>query len=377
MIRLTIPSIDDAECQAATDVLQSGYLVQGPCVAEFEARLAERVGTRHAVAVSSGTAALHIALLALDIGPGHRVATTAYSWPATANVIELCGATPVFVDLDPTTGNMSPDALSESLAQLERDGTHESLAAILPVHLFGHMADMPAILDIATRHGVPVVEDAACALGSCLASQPAGSWGRIGCFSFHPRKAITTGEGGVVTTDDDQLALTLKALRNHGLDAGSTSPDFIRPGFNYRLTDLQAAVGLAQLEKLDPVIEARRRAAAVYSRLLADLPVTTPVVPARSAPNWQSYVIRLPAGTDRSRLVQALRDRDIESTMGTWHIPRTTWFANRYGWNRGDFPVADLLFDTELTIPLYEGITEKDQRSVADAIRDSLPVLSA
>jgi dTDP-4-amino-4,6-dideoxygalactose transaminase len=374
MIRLTVPSIDDAEIAAAAAVLESGFLVQGPRVADLETQVASRVGTRHAIAVSSGTAALHVALNALDTQPGQIVLTSAYSWPATANVIELCAATPGFIDLDEATANLCPTRLAERLHDIDLKGEIATVAAILPVHLFGHLADMPAILEVAARYDLPVIEDAACALGSQFQGRSAGSWGQLGCFSFHPRKAITTGEGGMVTTDDDRLADSIRSLRNHGLDPTADSPQFIRPGFNYRLTDLQAAIGLAQFSKLDRIVAARQAAAVRYDRLLEDSPIATPTPADGDQPNWQSYVVRLPAEVagDRSNLIARLGQAGIETTIGTWHIPRTRWYSNRYGFGRGDFPVADRLFETHLTLPLYEGLEETDQRTVVDRLNHCL-----
>jgi dTDP-4-amino-4,6-dideoxygalactose transaminase len=257
MIRLTIPSIEADDLEAVRAVLESGYLVQGPRVAAMEDQLAAYLGTKHVVAVSSGTAALHLALLALGVGRGDLVVTTTYSWPATANVIELCGARPVFVDIEPDTFNLSPGRLEETLAELAgKPGTAGKVKAILPVHAFGQLADMPRILELAGRYGLPVVEDAACALGATWLGRPAGTWGIMGCFSLHPRKAITTGEGGFISTADADLARRLRTLRNHGLDPQAPAPDFVEPGFNYRMTEFQAALGSTQLAKLDRILAA-------------------------------------------------------------------------------------------------------------------------
>ena len=243
------------------EALASGYLVQGPRVAEFEAAVADFVGTKHAVAVSNCTAALLLALMALEIGPGDRVAVTTYSWPATANVIALCGAEPVFVEIEPGTFNMDPDALADVLASTK-------VKAILPVHTFGGMADMSRLVGVAAKYDVPVIEDAACALGAELEGKRAGTWGVMGCFSFHPRKAITTGEGGVITTDDASLARKLRILRNHGQDPDAPVPDFIAPGHNMRLTEFQAALGATQMRKVQRIIDSRCAQAARYDELL-------------------------------------------------------------------------------------------------------------
>ena len=368
MIRLTVPSIDDQDLRAVSEVLASGYLVQGPRVAAFEQAVATYVGTQHAVAVSNCTAALHLGLLALGVGPGDLVVVAPYSWPATANVIELCGAQPVFVDIRRDTFNLDPAKLAETLDRLMRNPQQAPrVKAILPVHTFGQMADMPAILEIAQRYNLPVIEDAACALGAAIQGRKAGTWGVMGCFSFHPRKAITTGEGGIVTTNDPALVRRLRALRNHGLDPESPAPEFILPGFNYRLTEFQAALGITQMAKLDRIIAARRRQAAVYDRLFNGTVVQPPTLLPQSQPVYQSYVVRLPAAvaSHRSAIIHALKQQAIETSIGTWHIPMTAYFRERYGYKAGDFPAADEVFSRTLTLPLYEAITDRDQQVVA------------
>lgn len=375
MIRLTIPSIEEDDLESVREVLASGYLVQGPRVAAFEQAVADYVGSKYAVAVSNCTAALHLALLALDVGPGDLVMVTAYSYVATANVIELCGAKPVFVDIQPDTFNLDPSCLEEALQPLMNNAdTRQRVKAILPVHTFGQMADMPAILKVAARYNLPVVEDAACALGATLHGRQAGTWGVMGCFSFHPRKAITTGEGGLITTNDAGIARQLRALRNHGQDPDASSPDFIMPGFNYRLTEFQAALGLTQLKKLERIIAARRRLARAYDRLLTDTPVQPPMRAGGSEPVYQSYVALVPpeTATHRTDLIRHLKEQGIETTIGTWHMPLTTYFRSRYGYREGDFPIADQVFKRSLTLPLYERLTEQEQNHVAQTLCQQL-----
>ena len=375
MIRLTVPAIGDEEIAAVTEVLRSGYLVQGPRVAKFEQAIAKRVEVKHAIAVSSGTAALHLAVLSLGIGPGDLVVTTTYSWPATANVIELCGAQPVFVDIDPDTFNIDVDQLEATCRKLRADAsTATRLRALLPVHAFGQSADMTAILEIAERHELPVVEDAACALGAAWDGRPAGSMGRLGCFSFHPRKAITTGEGGMITTDDDRLADRLRALRNHGLDPTATCQDFILPGFNYRMSEIAGAIGLAQFEKLDQLIDARRRKAATYDQLLAGTEVKSPQRPAQVEPVYQSYVVQIPVlGSDEHRrIISTLRARGVEATIGTWHVPLARFYRDHYGYSEGDFPNTDRVFHRAVSLPLHQELSELDQERVASALSSAL-----
>lgn len=368
MIRLTVPSIEEDDLAAVRDALASGYLVQGPRVAAFEEALAKKIGAAHCVAVSNCTAALQLALMALDVQPGDAVLVTAYSWIATANVIELCGAEPVFVDVDAATFNMSPAALEAALAKLAAKGRR--VRAILPVHAFGQMADMDAIMTIAARAGVPVIEDAACALGATWGGRQAGTVGALGCFSFHPRKAITTGEGGAVVTADAELARRVKALRNHGQDPAAPSPDFVVAGFNMRLTEMQAALGTTQLAKLDRIVSARRRLAARYTKALEGTRIAPPRVPAPSAPVYQSYVVTLPADVAERRadVIRGLRERGIETTIGTWHMPLTTFFRKKYGHAPGDFPGADAAFARALTLPLYESMTEAQVDEVVAAL---------
>lgn len=365
MIRLTIPSIDETDLKAVEQVLASGYLVQGFRVAEFEAAVAAFVGTDYAVAVSNCTAALHLALLALGVAPGDRVAVTTYSWPATANVIALCGAEPVFVDVTPGTYNLDPD-------QLERVLENGPVRAILPVHAFGGAADMPRICALADRFGIPVVEDAACALGTEVGNRRAGTWGVMGCFSFHPRKAITTGEGGVITTSNPDLARAVRILRNHGQDPDAATPDFVRPGYNVRLTEFQAALGTTQMAKLERVVESRRQAAAVYDLLLQNTIIDVPRALDGSRHVYQSYVVQLPATAvaRRTKIIAALKDRGIETTIGTYHMPLTTYFRTHYSFTPGDFPVTDAVAARALSLPLYEGLAEEQQAEVVQALAD-------
>ena len=368
MIRLAVPSIENDDLDAVRNVLATGFLVQGSHVAAFEKAVAERTGVPYAVAVTNCTAALHLSLLALGIKPGNRVVVTAYSWISTANVIELCGARPVFVDIEPETFNMDPGRLSTTLDTACRSSDpDERPKAVLAADIFGQIADFPRILAVADRYGLPVIEDAACSIGASLDGKPAGAWGRAGCFSFHPRKAVTTGEGGMVATQDDRLAWTIKALRNHGLDPDSTTPQFVMPGYNCRMTEFQAALGRTQVAKLDRILATRRKLASHYDRLLEGTGFRIPA--AAKGPGthaFQSYVILLPppASCRRAEIIRKLRENGIETTIGTWHMPMASYFQNRYGFRRGDFPVTDDLFERALTLPLYEALAPEQQETV-------------
>jgi perosamine synthetase len=373
MIKLTIPSIEEDDLQAVREVLTSGCLALGPIVTAFEKAVAEYVGTKYAVAVSSGTAALHLTLLAKNVRPRDRVLVTSYSFIATANVIALCGAQPVFVDILPDTFNIDPDRLRKTLKQLMVNKSKaQQVKAILPVHTFGQMADMAAVLELAQSYTLPVIEDAACALGATLQGRQAGAWGVAGCFSFHPRKPITTGEGGIVTTNDSALAHRLRVLRNHGQDPHTSSPEFIMPGYNYRMTEFQAAMGITQMNKLDRIIAARRRLASNYDLLLEGTPFQVPVVSSGNQPVYQSYVVLLPEGAiaRRDHIIAALKEEGVETNIGTWNMPTTTYFRKRYGYRTGDFRVTDQIFARSLALPLYEKMSEYEQEKVVDVLRD-------
>jgi dTDP-4-amino-4,6-dideoxygalactose transaminase len=375
MIRLTIPSIGEDDLDAVREVLASGQLVQGTNVAVFEKLVAERAGTDFAVAVSNCTAALHLSLLALDIRAGDLVVVTAYSWVATANVIELCGAHPVFVDIRPDTFNMDPSELESVLRRfMGNRETAKRVKAVLPVHTFGLMASMAEIVALADRYDIPVIEDAACALGARLGERPAGSWGRLGCFSFHPRKAVTTGEGGMIVGNDGELIRRLKALRNHGQDPQASSPDFILPGLNCRMTDFQAALGIAQMKKLDQIISSRGRLAQRYRELLGQTRLVLPAVPHGQSPVYQSYVVLMPEEDSalRNEIILRLRQRGVEATIGTWNMPMTSYFRTRYGYRQGDFPVADAVFARSLTLPLYAHMTRSEQDTAAEELKKIL-----
>jgi perosamine synthetase len=340
-IRLGDPALGEREVQAVAEVLETGMLTMGPKVPEFEALVARACGVEHAVAVSSGTAALHLAVLALGIGPGDEVMVPAYTFPATANVVALAGAKPVLVDVDPHTLDLDP-------AQIE---VTTRTKAILAVHLFGRPVDWAALPD-----GVAVIEDAAGALGASWQGRPCGSLGALGCLSFHPRKIVTTGEGGAVTTSDESLADAVRELRNHGWKALGELPV---PGFNYRISDVLCALGIPQLERLDDLHAARAGIAAGYSERLAGV-VETPSAAEGDVHGWQAYVVL----TDRrDEALAALRAADIEAQIGTYALHRLGAFADQRR-----FPGADAAFERALALPFHTRVTETDQDRVATVL---------
>jgi len=340
-IRLAWPDAGDDALAEVAEVLASGQLTMGPKVEEFEAELARACDVEHAVALSSGTAALHLAALALDIGPGDEVVVPAYTFPATANVVALVGARPVLVDVDPETMNIDP-------AKVE---VTPRTKAILAVHLFGRPARLEELPD-----AVPVIEDAAGALGARHRGRACGGLGALACFSFHPRKIVTTGEGGAVTTDDSELADGVRALRHHGW----SRDDMPSPGFNYRLSDILCAVGLPQLRRLDELHAARVRLAGAYEERLRDLPVVLPRADDGDLHGWQAYVIQVEG---RDEVLVALRGQGIEAQIGTYALHRLGAYANE-----GSFPGADVAFERALALPFHSRLDESGLDRVAEAL---------
>lgn len=367
MIRLQVPDITEGDIEAVAEVLRTGNLVQGPRVQEFERAVAEYVGVAEAVAVSSGTAALHLALLALGVGPGDLVVTTAYSFPATANVIALCGARAIFVDVQRETFNIEPEGVRRVLRDLSDSGELHHVKAILPVHSFGLLADMEALTSIAEDYSIPIVEDAACALGARASEKAAGAWGVMGCFSFHPRKVITTGEGGMITTDDAEFARTLRVLRNHGQDSMAGAPEFVRPGFNYRMTDSAAVLGTRQLGRLDRRRELRRGLAAEYRCGLASSGFMPQALGYGEAHALQSFVMVAPSGESAEMVIEGLRERGVEATIGTYSLPSIRYLEEGAV---GDTscPVARSLRYSAIALPLHPFLTTTEVRSVVELI---------
>jgi perosamine synthetase len=367
-IPITRPVLDEAETAAVAEVLESGFLVQGSRVAEFEHLVAQQVGVRHAVALTSCTTALRVALLALDIGPGDLVLVTPYSWVATANVVELCGATPLFVDIDPETFNMDPAALRRRLETLGVDGRLSSVRAIMPVDTFGNPTHITEICAIAAEHSIPVVEDAACALGAHEDGHQAGSQGAIGCFSFHPRKILTTGEGGMLVTDDPRVDEFARAFRNHGQKPAGTAVEFAMVGDNLRMTDIQGAIGVVQMSRLETLLAARTRLATRYDGLLRPLGFR----PQRRGGGAavQAYVVLCPPGATSSAIITNLRERGIEATIGTSAIPFTRHFVDRYGSPDAELPNTVEVSARAVTLPLYPQMSEGDQDAVVKALAE-------
>lgn len=339
-MRLAKPSIGNEELHEIKLVLESGYCAQGLKVAEFERMVSEYLGVKYAFATSSCTTALHLVLYALGIGPGEEVLVPDFTFPATSNVVVQCGSTPVLVDIELETFTIDVEDLARKVSPRSR--------VVIPVHLFGLSANMGPILDIAKRHDLFVVEDAACALGAVCLDRYCGTMGIAGCFSFHPRKVITTGEGGMIVTNDDDLAEKITLLRGHGGKRENERCTFHVPGFNYRMSDIQGAMGVAQMRKLPSLISRRQQLAREFDRALFGIEnVHLPKNPSWGNHTYQSYVVLV---ENRDAMIERLACHGIESTLGTYALHRQPMFGG------GDFPNSNRAYAQSLALPFWPGL---------------------
>ncbi len=367
-VQFARPYLTGNEGAAVAEVIATGWISQGPKVRAFEQAFAERVGAADAIATTSCTTALHLALHGAGVGPGDEVIVPSLSFIATANAVLHCGATPVFADIDPLTYNLDPVAAERAITPRTK--------AIMPVHQVGLPADMDAFLALAERYGLELVEDAACAIGAAYKGRPVGSIGPIACFSLHPRKVITTGEGGVITVQDPELGERLRRIRQHGMSVSDLArhntdqvviETYPEPGFNYRMTDMQGVMGLCQMEVLDEVLERRRRLAERYNEALRHIPhLEAPYTPEYAHRTWQSYCVRLGAGSpvSRNELMRRLLADGIPTRRGVMAIH----MEQAYATTRVDLPHTEAAAADVVMLPLYAELPEEHQDYVLERL---------
>jgi perosamine synthetase len=365
-IPLSSPWLDAREEELVADVLRSGRLSLGPTIDTFEEAFAEVVGAPYAAAVSSGTAGLHLLCVAAGVGPGDEVVTSPYSFVASANCAIYEGATPVFADVDPRTFNLSPAAVEAAITVRTR--------AVIAVDIYGYPCELDELRAVCEARGVALIQDACEALGARYKGEPVGSHGPSAVFAFYPNKQITTGEGGMITTHSESEWRLLRSLRNQGrADLGGWL-EHARLGFNYRIDDIRAAIGLGQLEKLDDILRARAEVAARYADLLADVPgLKVPCADdADHERSWFVYVVTFPAGVDREAVIASLTDRGIQTARYLPCIHLQPYMQERFGYRVGLCPVAEELASRTLALPFHARLAEDDQAYIADALRHAL-----
>ncbi len=373
MIPITKPYFDNDEINILKECLDSGWVTQGPLTEKFENLFKEEHSCQYAVSASSCTAALHIALLALGINAGDEVIVPAFTWITSASCVEYVGADVKFVDVEKETMNIDPAKIEEAITPKTK--------AIIAVHLFGCPAKMDEIMEIAKKHHLYVVEDCACAIGTTYKGKKVGTIGDIGCFSFHPRKAITTGEGGMCSTNDEALYYKMIQYKNHGASLTRKGADYGNPyyfgvydevGYNLRLSDIQAAVGIAQFKKLHMLLEDRKRCVDYYiEKLTGNSNIILPILPQEFGHTYQSFVILLKTGDRalRNQIMTEMQKQEIQSRPGTIAITRTEFNRKKYGLSNGDYPVAEFCEDASLTLPIYPFMKNEELDKVIDIVR--------
>lgn len=392
-ITMSAPDVGEEEIALVNEALRSGHLSGGPMVAAFEAEWIERLGGGHAVAVSSGTAALHLSLIAAGVGPGDFVITTPFSFVASANAALFVRAIPIFVDIDPLTMNLDPAAVDEAVDAITRGGDSARrwmprrvpadlsvpgragrVAAILPVHVFGQSVDMRPMLSTAARHGIPVIEDACEAVGATYEGAPTGTLGSAAVFGFYPNKQMTTGEGGMFVTANADWARLARSLRNQGRDDDATWLRHVRLGYNYRLDDMSAALGLGQLRRLDALLAARDRVAAGYIDRLGRVEgVTLPhIAAATTRMSWFVFVIRLASNIDRDAVVAHLQADGVPSRpyFSPLHLQR--FYREAFGYTDGDMPRTEAAGASALALPFHNRLTSDDLDLIVGRLTDAI-----
>ena len=366
MIRLSKPYITEDCVNNVVSVLRSGNLIQGENVKALEEKTKNYLNVNYAVAVSNGTAALHLALLALGIGPDDEVIVPAFTFPATANVVECVGAKTILVDISLDDFCINPSLMEKAITPKTR--------AIIPVHEFGQAAQIDVIMAIAKKYKLKVIEDAACALGTEFRNRKAGSFGDIGCFSLHPRKAITSGEGGIIVTNDADIAHSLMVLRNHGIESKDGTIDFIAAGYNYRMTDFQAALCLPQFDLIEGIIEKRIRQAKFYDdNLKNNVNITTQYIFPERRMVYQTYHILLDEKIDRNMIISCLKEKQIETNYGANALNVLSYYSKKYGYKQTDCPNASFANKQGLALPMGMHLQENELEKISYELK-SLPL---
>lgn len=360
---MSAPSLSDREMSLVQEVMRSGVLSIGPVVEQFEAMVAQRTGARHAIAVNSGTAGLHECIIASGLGEGDEVITSSFSFVASANTIAYERAKPVFVDIDPATLNLDPSRIEDAITPRTR--------GIMPVHVFGQPADMDPIRDVAERHNLAIIEDACEAIGAGYKGRAAGTLGDAGVFAFYPNKQITTAEGGVIVTNRDDLAAACRSLRNQGRDVHDSWLQHTRLGFNYRLSELHAAVGVGQLERFEDLMARRASVAAAYTERISSIARIEPpaIAATTTTASWFVYVVRLDESIDRAALMMALQERGVPTRPYFPPIHLQPHYRDAYGCREGDLPITESIASRTLALPFHTDLPEEDIDYVCDAIR--------
>ena len=389
-IPITKPAIDNCEKELIVKPLETGWLVQGPYVEKFQSMFADFTGSKYAVATSNCTTALHLGLIALNIGKGDKVVVPSFTYVASANAIEYTGAEPVFCDINLRTFNMDESQLEEIVKE------DEDVRAVMPVNLFGLCANLPEIVEIAREYNLKVIEDSACGVGAYVQGRHSGTFGDVGCFSFHPRKVITTGEGGMLITDDPEIAEKVKVLRDHGASksdlqrhfekGGSLLPDFRVRGYNYRMTDMQGAIGVCQMQKLQTILQKRTNFALKYTKVIEEeIPfLLPPYVPEGYTHGYQSYVCLFTAGESieslnpekveklnklRNRFMMKLEEKGISTRQGTHAVHTLTYYKQRYNLKEWDYPNSFIADRLSIALPLYAEMKEEEFEYVIENIK--------
>ena len=376
-IQIALPSTDLSDWESMKESIESGWLTQGPKVKEFENKFSDFIGVKHSTAVSSCTTALHLALKAIGVGKNDIVIVSAFTWVASANAIEYCGAKTVFCDIVKQTFSIDPQKLEELVKNLVNKG--QVPKAIIPVHLFGLCADMNKIQEIARKYDIKIVEDAACAIGAKYKNNFAGTLSDIGCFSFHPRKIITTGEGGMCVTNNTNYYEKINCMKSHGASISEEQrhfgakpyllPDFDVLGYNYRMTDLQGSIGISQMNKLKTLLCQRRERAKYYDKELASIDwIETPVVPEECTHSYQSYVCMV--RENRNEIMDLLHQKGIATRPGTHAVHKLGYYAQKYNIKEQDFPAANEADSKSMAIPLHNKMTNDDYEYIVKTLKE-------